>query len=146
MKNLGNLLKQAQDMQTKMAEVEAGLDRLEIEGTSGGGMVRVTLSGRGVMRRVALDRTLIKPEEIEVLEDLIVAAHNDAKMKLEARVKEEMAKDRGRARASAGLQAALLARPRSGVPWLRGALAGRTARTGPAGEKSVRSDPCTSPG
>lgn len=92
MKNLGNLLKQAQDMQTKMAEVEAGLDRLEIEGTSGGGMVRVTLSGRGVMRRVALDRTLIKPEEIEVLEDLIVAAHNDAKMKLEARVKEEMGK------------------------------------------------------
>jgi DNA-binding YbaB/EbfC family protein len=92
MKNLGNLLKQAQDMQTKMAEVEAGLDRLEVEGTSGGGMVRVTLSGRGAMRRVALDRTLIKPEEAEVLEDLIVAAHNDAKMKLEARVKEEMGK------------------------------------------------------
>lgn len=92
MKNLGNLLKQAQDMQTKMAEVEAGLDRLEVEGTSGGGMVRVTLSGRGVMRRVALDRTLIRPEEAEVLEDLIVAAHNDAKTKLEARVKEEMGK------------------------------------------------------
>jgi hypothetical protein len=92
MKSLDSLLKQAQEMQTKMAEVEAGLDRLEIEGAAGGGMVRVVLSGRGLMRRVILDRTLLKPEEAEVLEDLIVAAHNDAKAKLEARVKEEMGK------------------------------------------------------
>lgn len=92
MKSLGSLLKQAQEMQTKMAEVEAGLDRLEIEGAAGGGMVRVVLSGRGLMRRVMLDRALLKPEEAEVLEDLITAAHNDAKAKLEARVKEEMGK------------------------------------------------------
>jgi hypothetical protein len=92
MKNLSGLLKQAQEMQAKMAEVEAGLDRLEVEGTSGGGMVRVTLSGRGAMKRVAIDRTIIRPEEAEVLEDLIAAAHNDAKAKLEASVKEEMAK------------------------------------------------------
>ena len=104
MKNLGNLLKQAQDMQTKMAEVEAGLDRLEVEGTSGGGMVRVTLSGRGAMRRVALDRTLIKPDEAEVLEDLIVAACKDAKAKVEARVAEEMAKLTGGLQLPPGLK------------------------------------------
>jgi hypothetical protein len=92
MKNLSSLLKQVQDMQAKMAEVEAGLDHLEVEGLSGGGMVRVTLSGRGTMRRVSLDRALLKADEAEVLEDLIAAAHNDAKARLEARVKEEMAK------------------------------------------------------
>ncbi len=92
MKNLSELLKQAQDMQSKLADVESGLEKLEVEGAAGGGMVRVVLSGKGMMRRTAIDRALLKAEEAEVLEDLIVAAHNDAKKKLEERVKEEMGK------------------------------------------------------
>ena len=89
MKNLGQLMKQAQEMQTKMAEMQAKLETLEVTGSAGAGLVSVTLSGKGEMRQVKIDPSLVKPDEAEILEDLIAAAHNDAKSKLEARVQEE---------------------------------------------------------
>ncbi len=90
MKNLGNMMKQAQAMQAKMAEMQAKLEQMTGEGAAGGGMVKVTLTGKGEMRGVAIDPALIDPEEVEVLEDLLVAAHNDAKAKSEAMMAEEM--------------------------------------------------------
>jgi nucleoid-associated protein EbfC len=92
MKNIGNMMKQAQQMQARMQEMQAKLDSLTVEGAAGGGMVRVTLSGKGEMRRIQIDKTLIDPNEAEMLEDLIVAAHADAKGKVEALMAEEMQK------------------------------------------------------
>ncbi|HYM33261.1 MAG TPA: YbaB/EbfC family nucleoid-associated protein [Candidatus Cybelea sp.] len=92
MKNLGQMLKQAQEMQSRMAEMQSKLDAHEISGSSGGGMVHVTLNGKGEMRRIKMDPSLVDPKEVEMLEDLIVAAHQDAKSKLEAFLAEEMAK------------------------------------------------------
>ncbi len=92
MKNLGNMLKQAQQMQTKMQEMQATLEAATMEGQSGAGMVRVTLTGKGDLRGLAIDPSLLVPEEREVLEDLIVAAHADAKAKVEAMMAEEMSK------------------------------------------------------
>ena len=90
MKNLGQMLKQAQEMQTRMAELQERLAETEVTGVAGGGMVRVTLNGRGEMRKVKIDPALAGPDEVEVLEDLIVAATNDAKVKVEAEVAERM--------------------------------------------------------
>ncbi|MFQ5845451.1 MAG: YbaB/EbfC family nucleoid-associated protein [Planctomycetota bacterium] len=95
MKNLGQMLKQAQEMQAKMQEMQKRLEAEEITGSSGGGMVEVTLSGKGEARRIKIDPSLADPAEREVLEDLIVAAFNDAKAKLDAHVSEEMAKVAG---------------------------------------------------
>ena len=92
MKNLGNMLKEAQKMQARMAEMQERLAGVEVTGAAGGGMVNVTLNGKGEMRKVAIDPSLIDPEEKEMLEDLVVAAFNDAKAKVEAHVQEEMAK------------------------------------------------------
>ncbi|HEV7265825.1 YbaB/EbfC family nucleoid-associated protein [Falsiroseomonas sp.] len=92
MKNLGNMLKQAQQMQTRMQEMQAKLEAMEVEGASGAGMVKVLLSGKGDLRRVAIDPSLMAPDEKEVLEDLLVAAHADAKQKVEATMAEEMQK------------------------------------------------------
>jgi len=92
MKNLGNMLKQAQQMQTRMQEMQAKLEAMEVEGQSGAGMVKVTLSGKGDLRRVILDPSLLSADEKEVLEDLLVAAHADAKGKVEATMAEEMQK------------------------------------------------------
>lgn len=103
MKNLGNMLKQAQQMQARMAEMQAKLEATEVEGVSGGGMVRVLLTGKGDLRRVTIDPALMAAEEREVLEDLIVAAHGDAKQKVEAAMAEEMQK----ATAGMGLPAGL---------------------------------------
>ena len=84
------MMKQAKDLQSKMASLQEEISALEVEGTSGAGMVSVRLSGKGEMRGVAIDPALIDPEEVEVLEDLLVAAHNDAKAKSEAMMAEEM--------------------------------------------------------
>jgi nucleoid-associated protein EbfC len=92
MKNLGNMLKEAQKLQSKMADMQAKLAETELSGAAGGGMVTVTLNGKGEMRKVKIDRTLVDPDEIEILEDLIVAANNDAKVKVESYVQEEMGK------------------------------------------------------
>jgi DNA-binding YbaB/EbfC family protein len=92
MKNLGQMMKQAQEMQAKMNEVQESLAQVEITGAAGGGMVEVTLNGKGEMRGLTVDPSLMTPAEREVLEDLIVAAHNDAKVKVERHVAEEMSK------------------------------------------------------
>jgi len=92
MKNLGQLMKQAQEMQNRMQEMQQKLAEIELEGASAGGMVKVTVNGRSEMRRVKIDPSLVDPQEVEVLEDLVVAAFNDAKAKVEARVAEEMQK------------------------------------------------------
>ena len=92
MKNIGQIMKQAQQMQTKMAELQEQLAGLEVSGSSGGGMVQVTMSGKGELRGVKIDPTLANPDDVEVLEDLIMAAANDAKSKVEVRVQEEMQK------------------------------------------------------
>jgi DNA-binding YbaB/EbfC family protein len=90
MKNLGNLMKQAQEMQAKMAEMQARLSDLAIEGSSGAGMVSVTLNGKGEMKSIRIDPSLMNPDEAEIVEDLIVAAHADAKAKAEQRMADEM--------------------------------------------------------
>jgi len=90
MKNIMSMMKQAQELQTKMAELQAELETMQVEGTSGGGLVKVTLTGKSVMSAVSIDPSLIKPEESEILEDLIVAAHNDAKQKAEQAMAEKM--------------------------------------------------------
>lgn len=92
MKNLGNMLKQAQQMQTRMAEMQARLESTEVEGQSGGGMVKVKLTGKGDLRRVTIDPSLMTADDREVLEDLLVAAHGDAKQKVEATMADEMQK------------------------------------------------------
>lgn len=92
MKNLGQMMKQMQEMQAKMAETQARLDQVEVTGAAGGGLVRVTLSGKGEMRQIKIDKSLLDPSEIEVLEDLIRAAFGDAKTRVESHVAEEMSK------------------------------------------------------
>ncbi len=92
MKNLGQMMKQAQQMQDRMAEMQERLGQVEMTGVSGGDMVRVTLNGKGELRKIKIDKSLVQPEEVEVLEDLIVAAFNDAKGRVESHVAEEMAK------------------------------------------------------
>ena len=95
MKNLGQMMKQAQQMQAKMAEMQAALEKVEMTGAAGGGMVQVTLGGKGDMKRLKIDKSLVDPNETEVLEDLIVAAFNDAKARVEAHMAEEMSKVTG---------------------------------------------------
>ena len=95
MKNLAGLMKQASQMQSKMQEMQAKLDAMEIDGVAGGGMVSVTLSGKADLRRIKVDPKLMDAAEIEMLEDLIVAAHADAKRKIEAVMAEEMEKATG---------------------------------------------------
>jgi DNA-binding YbaB/EbfC family protein len=90
MKNLAGLMKQAQEMQAKMEEMQAKLEAAETEGVAGAGLVVVTLNGKGALRRIEIDPKLIDPQETEMLQDLIVAAHADAKRKVEARAAEEM--------------------------------------------------------
>ncbi|KZC99601.1 YbaB/EbfC family nucleoid-associated protein [Oceanibaculum pacificum] len=92
MKNLAQMMKQAQQMQSKMADMQAELERQEIAGASGGGMVSVTLNGKGEMRAIKIDPSLVSAEDVEVLEDLIIAATNDAKSKVEAHMAEQMQK------------------------------------------------------
>ena len=91
MKNLAGLMKQAGQMQAKMAEMQAKMEAMEIEGAAGAGMVTLVLSGKGELRRLHVDPKLLDPAEAEMLQDLIVAAHADAKRKVETVMAEEMA-------------------------------------------------------
>lgn len=95
MKNIGNLMKQAQEMQTKMQEMQDRLADVEITGESGAGMVRVTLNGKSEMRGIKIDPSLLNSEDAEVVEDLIMAAFNDAKGKAEQHMQEQMAEVTG---------------------------------------------------
>jgi hypothetical protein len=90
--NIGELFRQAKDAQSKMQAMQDQLAALEIEGVAGAGLVRVTLSGKSDMKNVFVDPSLLKPESGEVIADLIVAAHADAKAKVERRAAEEMGK------------------------------------------------------
>jgi DNA-binding YbaB/EbfC family protein len=92
MKNFGQMMKQAQEMQAKMAEMQARLDQVEMTGAAGGGLVQVTLTGKGDVRKIKIDKSLADPNEVEVLEDLVLAAFNDAKQRVENHVAEEMSK------------------------------------------------------
>jgi len=84
------LMKQATELKSKMEAMQAELERLEIEGVAGGGLVAITISGKGDVRGVHIDDSLLKPDQKEILEDLIVAAHADARRKLEATLQEKM--------------------------------------------------------
>ena len=95
MKNFGNLMKQAQEMQTKMQEMQVRLAEVDVNGAAGGGMVTVTMNAKSEMKAVKIDPSLFNSEDAEVVEDLIVAACNDAKVKAEATMQEEMAKITG---------------------------------------------------
>jgi DNA-binding YbaB/EbfC family protein len=100
---LGQMMKQAQQVQAKMAEMQESLGDVEVSGGSGGGLVSVTLNGKGEMRAIKIDSSLASPDDIEMLEDLVVAAFNDAKAKVEAHVQEEMAKVTGGLNLPAGM-------------------------------------------
>lgn len=90
MVNIGNMMKQAQELQKKMAEAQEKLSSIEVEGVSGGGVVRVIATAKGEIKRINIDESLLKPEDKEITEDLIVAAINDAKQKGETAAQEEM--------------------------------------------------------
>ncbi|HRX34765.1 MAG TPA: YbaB/EbfC family nucleoid-associated protein [Aestuariivirga sp.] len=90
MKNLGEMMKQVQAMQSRMADMQAKMEQTTVTGQSGGGMVKVTLNGKGAMTAVTIDPSLFKPEDREIVEDLIVAAHSDAKNKVETMMADEM--------------------------------------------------------
>ena len=92
MKNLGNIMKQVQDMQTRMSEMQEKLADIEIVGNAGAGMVQATLNGTSELKRLKIDPSLMNPSEAEVLEDLIVAAVNDARGRVEKYAQEEMSK------------------------------------------------------
>ena len=90
MKNLGDMMKQVQAMQSRMADMQAKLEQTAVTGQSGGGLVKVTLNGKGAMTGIEIDASLLKPDEKEIVEDLVVAAHTDAKTKSEAMMADEM--------------------------------------------------------
>jgi nucleoid-associated protein EbfC len=88
--NLFNVIKQVTDIQSKLQAVRAELETLDFDGESGGGLVRITVNGKGDIRKLAIDPSLMKPGEQEVLEDLIVAAFTQAKGKSSAVAQEKM--------------------------------------------------------
>jgi DNA-binding YbaB/EbfC family protein len=95
MKNLAGLMKQAQEMQSKMQDMQTKLEGIELTGEAGAGLVKITLNGKGDMRKVTLDPKIVDPTDTEMLQDLILAAHRDAKTKVEAYAAEEMQKVTG---------------------------------------------------
>jgi len=84
------LMKQAAELKSKMEAMQAELDTLEVEGTAGGGMVMVRMSAKGELKGLTVDPSLMKPDEKEIVEDLVVAAHADARRKAEALLQERM--------------------------------------------------------
>lgn len=90
MGNLNQLMKQAQQMQMRLAEAQKKIEELELTGSAGGGMVTIVINGKGNVRKVDIDSKLLTPSEGEIISDLIVAAYGDAKSKLESRMSEEM--------------------------------------------------------
>jgi DNA-binding YbaB/EbfC family protein len=104
MKNIAGLMKQASQMQAKMAEMQARVEAAEVQGQSGAGMVIVTMGGKGLLRGIKIDPKLADPSEMEMLQDLIVSAHADAKRKLDDMMAEEMSKVTGGMDLPAGLK------------------------------------------
>jgi DNA-binding YbaB/EbfC family protein len=90
MKNLANLMQQASKIQENMKQMQEKLEAAELEGVSGAGLVRLTLTGKGALKKLAIDPKIAGAEDLEMLQDLIVAAHADAKSKLDAFAESEM--------------------------------------------------------
>jgi DNA-binding YbaB/EbfC family protein len=90
MKNLSEMMKKAQEMQSKMGEMQAQMDDMDVEGVAGAGLVKVVLSGKGDMKSLSIDDRLFSSEDKEVLEDLIVAAHTQAKARAADLMQEQM--------------------------------------------------------
>lgn len=90
MNNMNQLMKQVQQMQKKFEEAQSKMDDVEVIGTSGGGMVSIAMDGKSKMKRIDIDKSLLVPDDVEILSDLIVAAYNDAKTKLDAKMSEQM--------------------------------------------------------
>lgn len=90
MKNLMDMMKQAKQLQEKMQEMQSAVDAVTETGVAGAGLVSVTLNGKGVLNELKIDPSLMKDGENEILEDLIVAAHADAKAKIEQRLQDKM--------------------------------------------------------
>jgi DNA-binding YbaB/EbfC family protein len=90
MKDIMGLMKQAQEMQARMQELQADLERVEVEGIAGGGLVRVRMTAKGELRAIDVDDSLVKVDEKEILEDLIITAHAEARKKGEAMAEEKM--------------------------------------------------------
>jgi DNA-binding YbaB/EbfC family protein len=104
MKNIAGLMKQASQMQKKMEEMQAKMESMLLEGSAGAGMIIVTMNGKGDLKGVKIDPKLADPEEMEMLQDLLVAAHADAKRKLEAAAADEMQKVTGGMNLPAGMK------------------------------------------
>jgi hypothetical protein len=104
MMNMGKMMKQAQQMQGKMQEMQAELENMEVTGASGGGMVQVTLTGKGMAKSCKIDPSLVGEGDADMLEDLIVAAINDASTKAEAVKKEKMSELTGGLQLPEGMQ------------------------------------------
>lgn len=90
MKNFGQMMQKVQEMQEKMQSMQEQIEELLIEGSSGAGSINVTLNGKGNMRSINIDPKLVNPEDVEILEDLIIAAVNDARAKIDDSVSEKM--------------------------------------------------------
>ena len=90
MTDFNNMLKQAQEMQTKMMDAQKKIEEIEAEGSAGGGLVKVSVNGKNHVTNVTIDPTLLVADEVDILEDLILAAHNDAKDKVQQKSADEM--------------------------------------------------------
>jgi DNA-binding YbaB/EbfC family protein len=90
MRDIMGLMKQVQSAQAKLQEMQKELEAIEVEGQAGGGLVKLRLSAKGDMKGISIDASLLKPEEAEILEDLVVAAHAEARRKAEAVLSEKM--------------------------------------------------------
>ena len=104
MKNLGQMMKQAKEMQSKMAEMQDKLSELEVTGSSGGGLVEITMSGKHQVKALKIDESLVDKDNIEVLEDLAVAAINDARTKVDNAANEKMSELTGGLQLPPGLK------------------------------------------
>ena len=95
MKDVMGMMKQMDQIQARMKQVQEDLDKIEVEGQSGGGLVKVTLDGKGAMKRISIAPSLLKPDEAEIVEDLIIAAVTDARAKADAALQSKMAEVTG---------------------------------------------------
>ena len=93
--DMAKLMKQAQDMQSKMTDIQKQLEELEVEGESGGGLIKAIVNAKGTLKSLNVDESLFVPSEKAVVEDLIVAAHNKAKAELKVKTTEEISKTTG---------------------------------------------------
>ena len=90
MKDIMGMMKQAQELQSKMQAFQQNLDQFVVEGRAGGGLVTVTMNGKGELKAIKIDPSLFRDDEVEVLEDLLVTAHADAKQRVESEVQKKM--------------------------------------------------------